>query len=171
MSGNCYQCQHWTVRRETAYRGTNEVIVNWTAPKNKGACALLGIETDRAFGCNRHVEDFGEHVEHTVKEGEPHQHWIMIDCPDCGGAGDGSRGHRCGGTGKVRLYDDGFVGDEVSRTHPKEKPAPSNCMHCSASVNREWAHCPSCGGRLWIEPAKTEIVSNEMAGLPPAEPA
>jgi len=53
----------------------------------------------------------------------------MVPCPECTGidmkqiyaSPVGNRGHRCAGTGLVRLYDDGYVGDEQTRMHPKQK--------------------------------------------------
>jgi hypothetical protein len=164
----CEGCEHWVVRRETRYGG-GDVITNWQAPDGKGACNSLGIETEAAFGCNRFLEDLGwSHVESSLKDGYPWQHFVMIDCPDCNGKGDGGRGHRCAGTGKVRLYDDGHLGDEQTRLHPNEKPLPTSCFSCGQPVDKNWAHCPACGRKLWKQ-AETEVVSNEAAGLPPPE--
>ena len=164
----CERCNHWTVQRVTKY-GDGSTIENWRAASGKGACDSLGIETDALFACNRFFEGSGDHVEIVHKHGAPWQHFKMIPCPDCGGLGDGGRGHRCAGTGLVRLYDDGHVGDEQTRMHPKEKPLPANCAGCGLSVDRGWAHCPSCGKKLWIEPAEPEIVDDGLGPLPAAQ--
>jgi hypothetical protein len=161
----CESCHHWTIKRETMY-GDGAIIENWKAEDGKGACESLVIETAHDFGCNRYIEGGGDHVTTARKDGHPWQHFVMIPCPDCGGKGDGGRGHRCAGTGLVRLYDDGYVGDEQTRLHPNEKPLPSTCPACSANVDRGWAHCPSCGAKLW-KVAETEVIGNEAAGLPP----
>lgn len=163
---SCESCVHWTVKRVTKY-GDGSIIENWNAASGKGACASLGIETDASFACNRFMEGGDDHVEVKRKDGAPWQHFVMVPCPDCGGVGDGGRGHRCAGTGLVRLYDDGYVGDEQTRMHPNEKPLPATCAGCGKSADRAWAHCPSCGKKLWIEPAETEIPDD---GLPPAPP-
>lgn len=163
----CENCQHWTVRRVTLY-GDMTLIENWKADDGKGACDSLGIETSHDFGCNRFIEGGHDHVETTLKDGHPWQHFRMIPCPDCAGKGDGSRGHRCAGTGLVRLYDDGHVGDEQTRKHPKETALPSICPACASAVEPGWAHCPSCGAKLW-KVAETEVVDDGAAGLPPPE--
>jgi len=166
---NCEKCSHWTVRRATAY-GDGTVIENWKAEDGKGQCDSLGIETAHDFGCNRFLEGDAHDVL-TRKDGYPWQHFVMIPCPDCGGKGDGARGHRCAGTGLVRLYDDGYVGDEQTRMHPKEKETqlPTKCPSCEAPTEPGWAHCPTCGGKLW-KVAETEIIDDVAAGLPPAAP-
>lgn len=167
----CESCQHWTIRRVTAY-GDGTIITNWSAPGGFGHCASLGIETTFDFGCNRHIDSANDHHEVTHKDGHPWQHFKMVPCPDCDGKGDGGRGHRCAGTGLVRLYDDGHVGDEQTRTHPKERETvlPSSCPKCSAPTESAWQHCPSCGGKLW-KVAETEVVDDAAAGLPPPEEA
>lgn len=163
----CDGCAHWIVKRETRY-GSGDVIINWQGPDGTGACESLGIETNATFGCTRFLPDERgiDHVEIRMKEGYPWQHFVMIDCPDCAGKGDGGRGHRCAGTGKVRLYDDGHIGDEQTRVHPNEKPLPTTCFSCGQPVDRAWAHCPGCGGKLWKQ-AETEVVADEIAGLVP----
>lgn len=162
----CEACEHWIVRKETAYGG-GEVIVNWTPPIGKGECQSLGILTEASFGCNRFIETASDHVAVTHKDGEPWQHFVMIPCPDCKGVGDGGRGHRCAGTGLVRLYDDGHIGDEQTRRHPKEVPLPTTCPSCAKPVEQSWSHCPSCGGKLW-KTAETEVIDDV---LPPAPEA
>lgn len=163
----CESCQHWTIKRVTTY-GDRSIIDNWTAPSGKGHCESLGIETAHDFGCNRFIEDAGDHVAITIKPGAPWHHFKMIPCPDCAGKGDGARGHRCAGTGLVRLYDDGYIGDEQTRLHPKEKPVPATCISCGAPFDPNWKHCPACGQKR-LEVAETEVVDDALAGLPPPE--
>lgn len=167
----CERCEHWTIRRQTIY-GDGTIIENWKAESGKGACGSLGIETTYDFGCNRFLEGDGDHVETKRKDGHSWQHWIMIPCPDCNGGkldGVGGRGHRCAGTGLVRLYDDGYIGDENTRLHPNEKAMPTTCAACGGAVESGWKHCPGCGKKLWAV-AETEVITDDMAGLPPPEP-
>jgi hypothetical protein len=165
---SCDRCEHWTVRKITTY-GDGSTIENWRAADGIGKCASLGIETKADFGCNRFIESSGDHVDVSAKTLPPWRYFGMVPCPDCEGKGDGARGHRCAGTGLVRLYDDGYIGDEQTRLHPKEKefeaPVP-RCPSCNGVVAVGWHHCPACGGQLLKEVAETEIVTDEMAGLP-----
>lgn len=160
----CEECEHWIVRRVTTYDDGSEVE-RWKSPDGSGHCESLGIETAYDFGCNRFMEASGNHVESEHKPGAPWHHFKMIPCPDCGGKGDGTRGHRCAGTGLVRLYDDGYIGDEQTRKHPKENVEPPKCPSCKKRVELDWGHCPACGFKLW-QVAETEIVTSELAGLP-----
>ncbi len=163
---NCEKCAHWTVRRATAY-GDGIIIENWKAEPGKGQCDSLGIETSHDFGCNRFMEG-DAHDALARKDGAPWQHFIMIKCPSCSGAAGCHGRCQCAGTGLVRLYDDGYVGDEQTRMHPNEKPLPTKCPSCEAPVEPGWAHCPSCGAKLW-KVAETEIIDDGVAGLPPPE--
>lgn len=165
---SCSDCMLWITRRATRYDDGTE-IDRFVAPTGRGACSILGIETAGDFGCNKYVEGL-IHLEIERKTGAPWQHFRMIPCPDCGGKGDGGRGHRCAGTGLVRLYDDGYVGDEQTRMHPKEKEvaAPLRCVTCSNRVDPEWKNCPMCGTKLF-KVAETEIVTDALAGLPMPE--
>jgi predicted RNA-binding Zn-ribbon protein involved in translation (DUF1610 family) len=168
MMGDCRDCAAWVTARVTDY-GDGTRIVNFESSSGKGECHVLKIETAEDFGCNK-FRPGNYRVVVTRKDGYPHQYFTMIPCPDCGGKGDGGRGHRCAGTGLVRLYDDGYVGDEQTRMHPKEKETalPTTCQKCGAAVEPSWAHCPSCGGKLW-KVAETEIVDDLAAGLPVPE--
>lgn len=158
----CEGCVHWIVARETVY-DSGEVIKRWTALAGKGACESLGIETEAGFGCNRFLEG-SEHVERVAKHGAPWNHFVMIACPDCNGKGDGGRGHRCAGTGLVRQYDDGFIGDEQTRRHPREIIPDPKCPGCARTIEAAWKHCPGCGSRLWLV-SETENVPLELAPL------
>jgi hypothetical protein len=118
----CENCTHWLIKRQTNY-SSGEVIVNFEALAGHGHCTFFDRPEPADFGCVRFEVAASplDHVEVAHKEGEPWRNFRMIPCPDChpnGGAG--GRGHRCAGTGLVRLYDDGYVGDEQTRKHPKE---------------------------------------------------
>jgi hypothetical protein len=136
MSGTCEGCQHWQTGKVVRYASGDEIKLS-ASPPGKGECAKLGITTEKTFGCNRFDEAQGDRTDITFKPGAPWQHWTMIKCPHCAGRGSGlgERGtgcYHCVGTGKVRKYDDGFVGEERTRKHPKEielekanQPVPS----------------------------------------------
>ena len=116
----CDECEHWTLSRQTHYED-GSAIATFTAPSGKGHCDLLNLDTAPEFGCTS-FRASNIHVVITHKAGAPWQHFKMGPCPDCSGAGSsGSACHRCAGTGIVRYYDDGFVGEEQHRLHPKEK--------------------------------------------------
>lgn len=157
----CENCQHWIIKRGIVYSDGSE-IVRWTSQDGEGHCDSIDIVTKADFGCNRFLENqFGDtgQVEVIRKIGAPWQHFVMIPCPDCEGKGDGTRGHRCAGTGLVRLYDDGYIGDEQTRMHPKEKEhaPPPVCRGCGGGVTIGWKHCPACGISL-LAPAETEVI-------------
>jgi hypothetical protein len=153
---SCEGCQFWIIRRVNKY-SDGQTIEKWSAASGKGHCDKLGIETDADFGCNKWMIDSQDHVEVLYKIGSPHHHFVMIPCPECEGKGNGTRGHRCAGTGLVRLYDDGYVGDEQTRLHPKEKAQPLQCMKCSQGLQPGWAHCPNCGYQT-ARMAETEVI-------------
>jgi hypothetical protein len=115
----CKECRFWIVKRVTEYDNGAE-IVNYSAPEGSGYCSQLNQEFVGDFGCLKF--EAGEHVETTKKTGMPWQHWVIVVCPKCKGnpAEHGDRRCHCSGTGKVRLYDDGFVGEEQVRRHPAE---------------------------------------------------
>ena len=122
----CERCAFWIVARVTRYAGNDAVIENYRAPSGRGRCDKLNMETEADFGCTKFLEDDGDHVEVTKKAGEPWHHFVMGNCPDCRGKGSGagekaSACNRCAGTGQVRFYDDGYVGEEQTRLHPNEK--------------------------------------------------
>jgi predicted RNA-binding Zn-ribbon protein involved in translation (DUF1610 family) len=153
---NCAGCKYWIIERGISYTdGT--YIGTFQNPAGRGECQILTVQTAEDFGCNK-FEAGTEHRIITRKIGAPHQHWVMIPCPDCEGKGDGARGHRCAGTGLVRLYDDGYVGDEQTRLHPKEKATPPTCMACGKQINLEWVSCPYCGQKTPRQ-AETEVVA------------
>lgn len=160
MSSTCAQCRHWITVRSTFYLGNTSEIVNWQAPDGKGECQVLKTLTPRDFGCNRYA--YGtEHTAVTEKSGAPWNYFVMIDCPDCAGGADnpGGRGHRCAGTGKVRLYDDGYIGDEQTRLHPREKPEAPKCTGCGQVIDPAWNNCPHCGTAR-PKVAETEVPAN-----------
>lgn len=116
----CEACGNWLLIRKTVY-GDGTEIVTYKAPEGKGHCRDLKLDTEPTFGCTSFVE--GGHIEELAKPGAPHHHFVMIKCLAC--AGDPGGGScRCAGTGLVRLYDDGYVGDEQTRKHPKDAESP-----------------------------------------------
>lgn len=165
----CDGCENWTTARVTRY-GDGSEVVNWKAPNGKGRCSILDLDTPEAFGCTSYVALVNAsvsvptttipHVVSSWKNGAPWQHWTMGPCPNCRGLGSDSGVCRnCAGTGKVRYYDDGFIGEEQTRLHPKEKEnaEPLRCRNCKETVDVKWKACPMCGTRL--EPvAETEYV-------------
>lgn len=113
----CEACEQWVLQRKNTYDDGSEVVT-YTSPKGKGHCEALDLDTDPSFGCTAFIA--GGHVKVTAKTGAPWHHFIMIKCPACNGDPGGGR-CRCAGTGLVRFYDDGYVGEEFTRRHPKEK--------------------------------------------------
>ena len=156
----CENCTHWTVALKTIY-GNGDEVVHWHAQPGKGSCSVLGgHETLWDFGCQAFLEgDCHESV--SRKDGAPWDYWEHVTCPDCNGrcslwippppnaqtvdTGDYVC-RRCAGLGRVRKYDDGFVGDEQTRLHPREKrPGPPKCVECKKDLDASWEHCPWCG--------------------------
>lgn len=128
MTGRCDTCGNWLLERKAIY-GDGTEIVTHRAPDGKGRCRVLDTYTDPGFGCVSH--ELGGHVDVINKEGAPWQNWVVDACPDCKGQGTITHGvndghldysvcGRCVGTGKVRHYDDGYIGEERHRRHPKE---------------------------------------------------
>lgn len=118
----CKDCGNWILERKTVYEDGTE-ITNYSS--GIGNCQILKIETVPDFGCFSFKE--GNHTEITHKSGTPWQNWHYDICPTCNGRGnpgDGRPCQQCVGTGHVRYYDDGFIGDEKTKLHPKEKELP-----------------------------------------------
>ena len=119
----CSKCEHWITSKATIYEdGT--IKNTFTPPEGKGECTVLKQFTDPDFGCNK-FEPNSQHIEYSHKKGAPWQNWVMGDCPDCEGRGCHMvemrpACRRCGGLGKVRHYDDGYIAD-TTWDHPKEK--------------------------------------------------
>ena len=147
---NCSACRKWLTSRVTDYEN-GERIFNFKAADGKGKCEVLDIETDAEFGCNK-FEEGHEHIELMPKKsGSPWHHSTRITCPDCKGTGiinDGSCG-RCCRTGTCLLYDDGYLGEERTRRHPKEATegpaAQPTCPKCTRNTENTWVACPFCG--------------------------
>lgn len=112
----CSDCGHWTTERAVVYEDGSR-IVNYTAPSGRGHCDVLDLDTAPEFGCTSFVA--GGHVRETSKTGASWHHFVMVRCPQCAG-NPGGGSCQCAGTGLVRLYDDGHLGDEKTRKHPKE---------------------------------------------------
>ncbi len=161
----CANCKHWVVERRDHYEDGTFIVRAKMEPEGTGACQVLSVETAATFGCNAFIEG-DEHVVTTEKTGAPWQHFKMGPCPDCRAAGNnGAACRRCAGTGNVRYYDDGHVGEEQTRLHPKEKAQPLACSKCGGAVQALWVACPVCGNRL-MAPAETEVIDDHLAGLP-----
>ena len=146
----CDTCARWITAHRTIYDDGSE-IGTFEAPAGKGNCQLLGIDTLPEFGCTSY-DPGAEHIITSHKSGTPHEHFRMGPCPECraaGNAGD-SACHRCAGTGNVRYYDDGYIGEERTRLHPKEveKAAKPKCLGCGREVEAAWVACPACGHKL-----------------------
>ena len=125
----CQRCKHWVKQKRRVYGDGTTTVLFEPADAAKGLCQQLNMETAPDFGCNKYEFcDTWDHVKTDKVDGEPWQYWKMGPCPDCRGRGCHDRYerpacHRCAGTGNVRYYEDGFVGDEQYRRHPKE-PLP-----------------------------------------------
>lgn len=164
---DCDKCNHWTTQRKTAYDDGSE-ISTYDAPACSGHCSILTMETAADFGCKHFAAMVGvDHIALTKKSGSPWHHFVMVPCPECRGNGStGGACRRCAGTANVRKYDDGHVGEEQTRTHPKElelgRVEPPKCIQCSAVVDAQWIACPMCGNRL-RPVAKTEQVDNVLS--------
>lgn len=117
----CQDCGKWLLERKTTYLDGTE-IMRWQAPPGKGHCNALGIETPPDFGCTKFQA--GDHIAIEHKPDVPWHYWTMISCPVCSGVNPNGTKCQCAGTGKVRLYDDGFVGSERDRKHPKDNLPP-----------------------------------------------
>lgn len=122
----CNSCGYWLLKRKTVY-GDGSEIVNFESPEGKGHCKILDVDTTPDFGCLSFKE--GDQIEISYKDGAPWQHWQHGVCPECKGRGSQpypNERHcgRCIGTGRVRYYDDGFIGEEKYKRHPKEKEKP-----------------------------------------------
>jgi hypothetical protein len=165
---NCSDCRHWLTASITRYSDGSE-IDNYRASDGEGACGALSITTKSDFGCNKHEPALGfDHVITTLKDGAPWQHWRMGPCPDCSGVGSqggDSACYRCAGTSNVRFYEDGYVGEERTRLHPKEReqaPKPK-CSACQRDVEAEWVACPQCGHKLDAV-SKVDTISDPLGG-------
>jgi hypothetical protein len=156
----CDECKHWLVAVDVAYEdGTvidqgkvvigTKVVQLHRHPEGRGQCEKLNMETAREFFCAGFEPQDWDHTEHYEKSGAPWQHWQILTCPDCNGIGLGCM--RCVGTGKVRHYDDGYIGEERTRLHPKQKEAmaagPPKCVSCEKDLDPNWVSCPWCGTR------------------------
>ena len=120
---SCADCASWVRKRKKVYDDGTEVV-----SFDGEFCDLLAIKTTADFGCQKFTQ-MADGWDHTVIErvdGAPWQRFKMGACPDCAGRGSGVGAgacYRCAGSGLVRFYDDGYVGEERTRKHPKEPQA------------------------------------------------
>lgn len=126
----CSTCKFWKVGIRNVF--ASEEKFELTATAGHGVCQtgpMTGHATPELFGCNNYQQGTDEdHIEVVIHNLEAWQIWTMIPCPDCQAVGNHGGTHdsvsscnRCAGTGNVRKYADGYVGDERTREHPKEK--------------------------------------------------
>lgn len=146
----CDTCARWIVARNNAY-DDGIVVETFKASEGKGYCESLEIDTLPAFGCTGYSSGANQ-VRVSVKPGKPWNYFKMGPCPDCaahGNSGDGAC-HRCAGTGQVRHYEDGHVGEERTRLHPREREQAGKpkCAGCGKEVEPDWMACPRCAHRL-----------------------
>lgn len=121
-SQRCDKCGSWILEKKRVYADGYEAI-DFRASVGGGLCDVLNVATPADFSCAKFKFKDWSHVVSETLEGEPWQHWHMGKCPDCSGRGSGVEGGACGrcvGTGQVRYYADGYVGEERTRRHPKE---------------------------------------------------
>jgi hypothetical protein len=119
----CSVCHHWTQKRKRIYSDGTE-IVYFVVLGGNGHCEKLERETEPDFGCKYfdHAPGY-DHIVTDTLSNAPWECFKIGDCPDCNGRGSGLEGgacRRCAGTGKVRFYDDGYIGEEQTRRHPKQ---------------------------------------------------
>ena len=123
--GHCFDCANWIIGKKTVYGDGSEIFTQ-TSNVGRGRCQALNIETTPEFGCNAY--SLGEvHVVIMRKDGAPWENFEYRPCPDCGGRGStpgAGMCERCYGTSRVRYYDDGYIGEERTRLHPKETEPP-----------------------------------------------
>lgn len=159
----CDNCANWTVRRRRLYENGDEIIT-YDAPAGKGHCDALGIDTAPTFHCGAFAPGW-EHLRTERITGKPWEHWKHGPCPDCGGRGstpEMGMCQRCYGTSRVRFYDDGYIGEEQTRIHPKEREAPQ----CTV---------PSMANKFGLsdtdyEKLRAEIQAERLNPLPPPDP-
>lgn len=156
----------WLTARVTDYEDGSRIF-NMKLPDGKGQCEVLKIETSADFGCIKFKEGH-EHIEIMGKKsGAPWHHKEWGVCPDCKGLGVvgplGDAGcDRCCRSGRVMYWDDGYIGEEKTRRHPKEAvigpPPRPTCPGCSNGIEPHWKACPECGQKLQTatEPQRVE---------------
>jgi len=125
---HCAECKKWTTKHVVRYGDGSEIAV-FEAPVARGMCSHLAQATSENFGCIFFEAGDSHVVVVAEKKGAPWQHSHAGPCLDCKGAGSspeaGAGCYRCVGTGKVRYYDDGYIGEERTRKHPMEVEHPT----------------------------------------------
>lgn len=163
--GHCHTCDYWLIHKFTTY-DDGSIVDNFKARDGFGFCEKFTRETEAEFGCGFCEESGWNHITKSHKAGAPWQHWEVKACPDCKLEGNdeigrGSGCKRCAGTGKVRWYDDGFIGEEQTRLHPEQKKrmqlGPPKCVKCERDLDANWVSCPWCGTRT-NKPSELEVI-------------
>ncbi len=131
---HCAECACWITDKQLLF--ANFERLEPLAGPGKGICRgpLGGLAVGPEFGCVAFIPG-DQHID--IQDHRPlevWEVWEMIPCPDCLGKGTPgevpdhpanstmgfSADNRCAGTGNVRRYGDGHVGDEQTRMHPLE---------------------------------------------------
>jgi hypothetical protein len=125
----CSDCKYWFRGTRKQYKNKLPIFIP-SADNGNGVCRSGGMINGTVVGPTFGCIDFllsaslvDDQEDSFSYDQEPWQVWEMIPCPDCLGVGSerDSACHRCVGTGNVRKYADGFVGEERTREHPVEK--------------------------------------------------
>jgi len=169
----CDACKNWVTERKTVYgehwvgglRIAVDEIVNWKAPEGAGHCEVLHQETPPDFGCIKFVAG-DDHVAVTRKPEPPWRYFKMIPCPSCSGSPGGGQ-CLCAGTGLTREYEDGYIGDERTRRHPKE---PVEEIAAAAQGNSLQVEIDALYRRHGMEPPPRVDPGTILAPLPKADP-
>jgi hypothetical protein len=125
MTGRCFNCSSWITCRKVIFDGDGQEVITWNTSDGNGKCGVLNFETPPEFGCVSYSPGTSN-VSVTHKPGFVWEHFEYRPCPDCGGRGstpEAGMCQRCYGTARVRFYDDGYIGEERTRLHPKEREA------------------------------------------------
>jgi hypothetical protein len=164
----CDECDHWLVAKITSY-DDGSVVDNYRAPEGNGHCEVHDKDFAAAYFCADFKESGWDHLEKKHKAGAPWQYWVLVKCPECEPVGHSVGCNRCAGTGQIRLYDDGFLGNNQTLEHPvetaKRVKGPPKCVQCSKDLDPMWINCPWCGART-NKPSPPEIIKDEvLAGV------
>ncbi len=127
----CKDCKYWLRGRWHQYV-SGPAQFHPVAAEGTGECRAGGFVCGQLvpaeFGCINfeRFADISEQEERLVYDLEPWQVWELIPCPECNGVGSHQNASkpacsRCAGTGQVRKYADGYIGEEQTKEHPIER--------------------------------------------------